>query len=66
MQDVKLSDETLTTLATQIADKVCYRLGDAIVKASIAGLAVSIGFMVLGHTVSKMERRKGCPFLPSR
>jgi hypothetical protein len=61
----EISDETLNTLATQIADKVCYRIGDALVKVSVAGLIVSIGLMVVGHTVTKVQRRKGCPFLPA-
>ncbi len=62
MQDVKLSEETLNTLATEIADKVCYRIGDALIQTGKAAMIVGLGLMIVGHIAVGRKRKNCCPW----
>ena len=61
MQVQNISEETLNDLATRIADKVCYRIGNAFIQTGQTLMVVGIGLMIFGHFAGK-KRKNFCPW----
>jgi hypothetical protein len=56
MQEVTLSKESLNTLATRIADKVCDRIGNALIGVGTSLIVLGIGVLLVEHVSIRKNR----------
>jgi hypothetical protein len=62
MQEVKLSDETIQTLSNEISNKVCNRIGDALMITGAAFALLSITFGFASITINYMNRNRDASY----
>jgi hypothetical protein len=44
MQEIKLSDESIQAIATEVSNKVCNRIGNSLI-------IIGVGFMIFGYII---------------
>ena len=59
MQEIKLSDETIEAIATEVSNKVCNRIGNGLILVGIVGMIV--GYIIKGshRTITYTYEKRG-------
>jgi hypothetical protein len=55
---VRLSDESIEKISTQVANKVCYKFGQTILMASCLGITLSVVLFGVATVVKRYEERQ--------